>query len=533
MPDRVYFTIGIGFAGGVLLGSLFNVKEESVALVLLLSFALALVWRLQRSGGGSVLLIASVLLLATGCGLMRIELANDQSSVLAALIGEKQELKGVILREPEARATTLHLYVMLDGYNERVLIITDRFNKVSYGDRVTIIGTLTEPKSFETDLGRVFDYTGYLKARGVQYTIPFAEIEVVEHGQGNRFTAALLSGKERFMMAFERAVPEPTAGLGEGVLLGVKRAIGEKIEEDFRDTGIIHIVVLSGYNVMIVVTWITAFLSFFFFPRTRLIVGLLSILAFAVIVGLSATVLRASLMAALLLVARTFGRTYIALRGLVLAGIVMLLHNPYLLAFDPGFVLSFLATLGIILLGPHIEARLSLVPRMLGIREFMTATISTQIFVFPFILYSMGTFSLVSVVVNVLVLPVVSVAMLLSFVTGLAALLHPLLGHIPGFFAHLSLLYIIRTAEFFAAFPFAAFSVSAFSFVWVIVCYTLMGVGIVYLYHRERTSWTSDEPSVATAAAPSLEDWTIVGEDEFRSQMRLEIPVRDREFPFR
>ena len=133
----------------------------------------------------------------------------------------------------------------------------------------------------------------------------------------------------------------------------MKRALGKDLEEVFRTVGIIHIVVLSGYNIMIVADAIMRVLALFFFPRTRLIIGVGTIALFAILVGLSATVVRASMMAALVLIARGTGRQYAVLRALAFAGTVMLLINPYLLVYDPVFQLSFLATLGLILLSPE------------------------------------------------------------------------------------------------------------------------------------------------------------------------------------
>jgi len=153
------------------------------------------------------------------------------------------------------------------------------------------------------------------------------------------------------MRSIEAVIPEPQVGLAEGLLLGVKQALGDELEVVFRKTGIIHIVVLSGYNVMLVVIFITYVLSYVLPYRARVPFGILAIVCFAVLVGLSATVVRASIMASLILFARATGRTYAVMRALCFAGVIMVLINPYLLVYDVGFQLSFLATLGLIFSG--------------------------------------------------------------------------------------------------------------------------------------------------------------------------------------
>jgi competence protein ComEC len=276
------------------------------------------------------------------------------------------------------------------------------------------------------------------------------------------------------MRSVEALIPEPAAGLAHGLVLGVKRALGDELERSFRIAGIIHIVVLSGYNITIVVEATMRLLSYFFRPRTRVVFGALAIVAFALIAGLSSTVIRASFMAVLVLVARATGRTYDVLRALVFAGLVMLLVNPKLLVYDPGFQLSFLATLGLILLAPLIEERLSLVPTRFQIREFITATVATQIFVLPLLLYSIGEFSLVAVLVNVLVLPVVPFAMLFVFLSGMLGFVSSLIALPFAYIAYLLLGYIIAMAEWFAALPFAALIVPTFPFWITIIAYAVM-----------------------------------------------------------
>src|SRR3989344_302798 len=338
--------------------------------------------------------------------------------------------------------------------------------------------------------------------------------EVLQGGQVNPVLSMLLIGKRMFMNKVEELVPEPAAGLGEGLLLGVKQALGEELETAFRQTGIIHIVVLSGHNVMLVVIFIMYVLGQFLVPRPRLVVGIMAIITFAFLVGLSATVVRASIMVSLLLLVQADGRTYLVLRGLLLAGAVMVLLNPLLLVYDIGFQLSFLATLGLVLIAPHLERLLIKVPTFAGIRTFLVATIATQIAVSPLLLYQIGEFSVVSVLVNVLVLPMVPAAMLLTFGVGATGFIVPALAPLLVYPTVFSLQYIIEIARFFSGFSFASFVVPAFS-VWVVpLAYALMGGVLWYLYRPEDELGYGDlGQGLLTKPAVELDDWLI--EEEF------------------
>lgn len=514
MPSIFFYTATIAFTSGIFLRSFFDIGKWEVLFLILLSVACIGAWRVKASSFHAPLFLTGLALLSCALGIFRLDVSDRAPLPFAHYVGEKVTFEGVVTREPDVRARAQHLYVKDMETDELILVTADRFLEVEYGDRVSVSGTLKKPESFETDLGRTFNYVGYLKARGVSHMISYGSVEVFGVDDSSSMLAQLYAGKQGFMHVIEAHIPEPEAGLGEGVLLGVKRALGDDLEQIFRDVGIIHIVVLSGYNIMIVAEAVMWLLSYIAFPRTRFVLGVLAILTFVFLVGPSATVIRASVMAILVVIARAMGRTYAMMRALMLAGVGMLISNPYLLAFDPGFQLSFLATLGLIFCAPLITARLTRVPRMLGIREFLTATLATQVCVLPFLLYAMGTFSIVSVLVNVLVLPMVPFAMLFTFLTGVLGLLVPLLGTIVGFVAYGTLTYIVRIAEAFGSLSFAAVSVPTFPFWMVCIAYAVL-IGVLVRWSRvESTQKIEQRGAEMKKETHTYSDWTIVEEKE-------------------
>jgi competence protein ComEC len=493
-----------GFTLGIFSRSLFDFGLSEIVFILVLSLALTVIERRRNKVPSALyLLCASVFLLFFALGALRMECATwkEASPKLEAALNTRIELEGVVIREPEVKEKAMHVYV--DSGDERILVIADRSEDVAYGDRITFSGELQKPVSFQTDLGREFNYQGYLRARGVNYTVSFAEVETISSQEGNVLIARLLQFKHAFIERLERAVPQPHASLAQGLLLGVKQALGEKYEEAFQKTGITHIVVLSGYNIMLVMVFIMYVLAFFLPYRLQLVFGFLAIVLFALLVGLSATVVRASIMASLILLAKLTGRTYDVVRALLIAGVAMLLFNPYLLVYDVGFQLSFTATLGLILLSSHIERYVQFMPKFMGVREFLTATVSAQLFVTPLLLYQIGQFSVVSVLVNVLVLPMVPVAMLLSFATGILGFVSFPLSLICGYLASISLSYILEVSAFFASFPLASFAVPAFPFFLVVCAYATLCLLIFFL-----------QKGVKTHDDDELKGWTIIDEEK-------------------
>ncbi len=478
-----YFYAGvIGLASGIFFRSFFVLSTEALLLVGLMAFMFLSVARISRRGTPSLFSIVGIFLLMVCAGSVRMSLAESESSLLIGGSGQSVVLQGVVAREPDRREKTTHLYIRDDATGELFLAYHDPYSEVAYGDEVQVEGQLTLPESFEGEGGRVFNYPGFLKARGVEVVMFPESVEVLRTGGGNILFRSLYEFKHFFLAVLEELILEPAVGLGEGMLLGVRRALGEDLEDIFRSVGIIHIVVLSGYNIMIVADFIMRILRRFTRPSVELACGILGITLFALLVGLSATVLRASIMAVLVLVARHIGRTYAMARALSVAGVCMLMHNPYLLAFDPGFQLSFLATLGLVLLSEPFESRFTLVPEWM--RGHLATTLSTQLFVLPLLIFQMGTVSLIAVIANLLVLPVVPYAMLLTFLTGLVGMVSGVLGTLVGYIAYLILEYIIQIATLLSRVPYAEVTVAPISPVLLALLYGSLFLFVVFISQK-------------------------------------------------
>jgi competence protein ComEC len=282
----------------------------------------------------------------------------------------------------------------------------------------------------------------------------------------DKLTMALFSIKRGFVANLNRFLGEPHAALAAGLVVGEKSALGADLVNDFRIVGLIHIVVLSGFNITIVGVAMRRMLKFL--PRTwGIVVGGIGIALFGVLVGGGATVIRSCFMAGVALIADLIRRDYNVGRALGFAALIMLIQDPMILLHDPSFQLSFLATMGLILLAGPIESRLGWIPDKFGMRGTVASCLATQIFVSPFILYMMGQISLIGVVVNILVLPFIPATMLAVFLTGAIGFISTAAAQVIGWGAHLLLSYELFMVTNFAHLPFAAAYFPPFSFWWV------------------------------------------------------------------
>ncbi len=471
-----FFVSTMGFAFGVLLYSLGTFGWPAIGFAAFLGSAFALLhFFYERS---PLFLVSALMLVATAMGAGRTMLAPTALPLsFMPSIGTNIDWEGIIAADPDIRESNQHVTIKVEkgGVETRVLAFAPLSPKLSYGERVEVSGTLELPKPFATDGGRTFDYAKFLAKDGVFATVPqaFVKIKAPPAGFG-RLVAGLYGVKQAFARALERALPEPAAALAEGLLTGGKQGLGDALLAAFTVTGIVQIVVLSGYNVMVVADGILAACAVL--PRRlSLLLAGAGVSGFVLIAGAGSSALRAGLMACLALFAQATGRRYDALRGLALALTVMLLYNPLSLAYDPGFELSFAATLGLIVGTPLLVVRLAWI-RNAFLRDIAATTLAAQIAVLPLLLWQTGNLSFVSVPANILVSAAVPGAMAAAFFAGMASIVVPPLAPLAGIPAYLLLSFIIAVARYGAALPFAAVTLPAFPFLLVVVAYLGLAV---------------------------------------------------------
>ncbi len=474
----LFYAAVLGFFLGIAVASSVVVTVFSALLFLVPACALGGLFLFSRD---RVYIVVAVFCLCATLGTLRFVLFEGYSPhTLAAFEQTSATLLGVICAEPDRREKNTHLTLCVEKVNDvategTVLIFAERLTKVTYGDRVEVKGKLVLPAPFETEFGRTFNYPKYLEAQGITETMTFAHIEKVGSGEGSALIARLIQLKRTLSDSIDHALLPPESGLALGLLLGEKQALGTELLRSFRNAGLIHIVVLSGYNISILIEallWSLAFVSI----RPRALIALVSILLFVLMVGPSATVLRAALMAALGLFARVTGRTYDIMRALLFSAVCIVLWNPLLFAYDPGFALSFLATLGLVVVLPLLETYAERVPSRSGAKEIALTTIATQLMVLPYLAYTMGSVSLVALIPNMLVLPAIPLAMLLSGFVGLFGIFAPQLAFVCGYVAQLILAYVITLATWFGNLPFATMTLPVFPIfvpVALYICYAL------------------------------------------------------------
>jgi competence protein ComEC len=285
--------------------------------------------------------------------------------------------------------------ITLQGNNQsfnvgRVKVKTSLYPVYHYGDHLVISGTL-QKQVINKWISR--------------FSLLYPRIEKIE--SGNNIFIGL---KEELEDWYSRVLPEPEAGLMAGIVLGSKRSLPQEFWKNLQKTGTLHLVVASGFNVTVIMGAVIFLLAGILPRPAAVFLGIAAVMAYSLVAGLEPAIVRAAIMGSLAYFGQILGRAGTGLRLLFFAVGIMLWLKPEYLG-DIGFQLSFLATLGLILILPRLPAWLP--P---GARE----TISAQLMVWPVLLINFGQMSWIGILVNSLIVLFVPYVMALFVLPWLA-----------------------------------------------------------------------------------------------------------------
>lgn len=398
--------------------------------------------------------------------------------------GQQVLVKGFICSEPDVREFKITYQVKVreiyssEGQKStggKILLTTLRTSGTSiyeYGSNIEVRGQLTIPKGQRAPGG--FDYRRFLAKSGISATL-FAKTEDIVTGRdkgGNPLVKIGLGLRSRIVDVIERSLPKEQAALLNGMLIGYTDGMSEDTTNAFSDAGLSHLTAVSGMNVAFIV-----FPVFFLLKRLKIglrpanliIIGVL--LLFVFITGFSPSVVRAVIMAIILLLGQIIRRDADVITSISFAAILLILYNPYML-YDIGFQLSFAATLSLVLFYKNLKPlfNFKFVPNLIS--DVLAATLAAQIGTFLISAYNFNKISLISVVSNLLVVPLVEVVTIIGAVMAVLGQISIVLSQVLGFLNYTLLWFMLYITKLASSIPFAVIKVVTPSVFIIILFYT-------------------------------------------------------------
>jgi ComEC/Rec2-related protein len=307
---------------------------------------------------------------------------------------------------------------------------------VNKGDYIQVTGTLHPSRGSHT------------------FTMGFAALQVspVKVQGLNRI-------RQRFSAGMYSALPEPLGSFAMGLLIGQRSTIPKDLYDMLTVVGLTHIVAVSGYNLTIIISAVRRLLG----KRSKfqsLAVSLAMIAGFLTVTGLSASIVRAALISTLSLLAWYYGRRIRPVLLILFTAAVTALWNPFYLWSDIGWYLSFLAFIGILIIAPLVSSWLFGRAKPSVLAGLIIETVAAEIMTLPLIMFVFGRFSVIGLAANLVVVPFIPLAMLLSFIAGMSGMLIPAVSGWFAYPARLILTYMVDVVAILSKVPKAVVGVT-------------------------------------------------------------------------
>lgn len=490
--SRPLVTVTVCYISGILTGYLFQLPLIWLICLTCFTIITGLYNELRAWKKNRLYFYLAVFLL----GVIFFQLEADRlRGNIDILEGETVVFCGTVTDEPDERLNYTNYVLRVEqeltgqhpaGSPEGSVLVSVRgpAPQFSYGDRLQVVGVALKPEK-PGNPGE-FDYRGYLGNRGIQLVVKSRQgtgITRTGIGDINLIIGFSIKLKQKLTGVIRATMPEDKAALMEGILFGSRGRIDDRNRDDFALTGVMHLLSVSGYHVGLVIgfTLISGkLLGLGRISQTVFIIIITSV--YTIMTGAGPPVVRAVIMAWVLLLARAAGKSYHWPSAMSLAAVLVLMAKPHAL-FTAGFQLSFVVTWGILYLGPFLQKTLALLPRTLKPEgpvpgtllswagQAAIVTLAAQIAVLTLTAYYFGYFSPVALIANLMIVPLISLVMLVGGCAAIAGVLWiPLAGAVnvsTGLFLELAL----AIAAFLAQVPFAAVTVKQPGIIQIIVFY--------------------------------------------------------------
>ncbi len=311
-----------------------------------------------------------------------------------------------------------------------------------------------------------FDYKGFLANQGIYSVINYPGATLMDTGKGIAPVAWIYGLRERLAESLSACLPEPQGSLACAILLGLRGSLPDSLLQSFYATGTTHLIAISGMNLTIVLGMIFAAAIWLLGRKNGLYIwiSLALIWLYTILTGMPATMVRATIMGSVFLLAELLGRQRSGPVALALAGAVMAAVDPAVLR-DVSFQLSFLSMLGLVYITPYFTA--SAGPPRAGkrskyvyyLKNFMGisfgATIAAVVATWPITAMNFQAFSLVSAPATLFAMPSFPGIMITSMITSIAGVIWQPLGIVIGWVAWLLLSYFLLVVQIFSSIPVA------------------------------------------------------------------------------
>jgi competence protein ComEC len=404
---NISLSIQLGILAGALLGSFFVLASPWFVITIPLVILVYWLYKDMR-----LLILLCILIAMVGFGYYVNIIIQEYRQIQENIPVKLSDTKVIIKSGSKVKKFGYQYTVDIPEYKARAYMNIDN-DKLIYGQVLTITAKTNIPQ--ETGIQR------FLLGKNIH--IYMQVLDYSNNSYNCDWQCYSMRGIHNMRLwilnRIEQAYPNQVGEFLKGILIGYTDTLPEDIKESFKKTGVSHILAVSGYNMAIIVMLVYQQLMNRQVSRSLSFwITVIVILVFTILTGAEASIMRAGIFAILILTAEQIQRYVGGIRPLILCATLLVIINPFYIAYDIGFQLSFLAVIGLIIYGQLFQTYTEGIPS-LGILPMIGETLFAQILVLPILIYYFGQISIISILANILIVPIIPLAMAWGSLTSL------------------------------------------------------------------------------------------------------------------
>lgn len=328
-----------------------------------------------------------------------------------------------------------------------------------------------------------FNYRRYLNSKNIYGTITVNEncLELKKEGK----IGFISKIKQHIENTFLMLLPGNYAGIINGMLNGQTKGVSEDILEDFKNSGVTHLLAVSGSNIAYIIMFLSLTSNKIFGKYMSYYVIIVSIIIFIFVSGASASVARAGIMAILNIIAVLLSKKSNTLNNIFFSALILLCINPLTL-YDVGFILSFVGTFGIVTISKVLTDYIKKYLKNKFVSETIGITLSAQIMLTPIMIYYFNTFSLISLITNFLIVPISGFLTTLGFITVLISIFSIKIARIVAYAIYSLTYFMFCVTNFFGNISWANLIIPTPKIWMMLTYYVLLFIFIKYVNCRKK-----------------------------------------------
>ena len=345
---------------------------------------------------------------------------KDEIRLYATVISNKQE------------TSFNNKYLVKVKYkNDKVnfFLLTDKKTDFKFGEKIYFSGTFLKA-TFQKNY-KSFNYSEYLRQQKIYGTIKVNQYEIITKKESFSFSKVVNQIILRIELNSSKVMNEKIKSMFLGILFGNKKEIDEDIIEKFRNSGLTHILAVSGMHVAYIISGFRITFQKLIGKRTTNILLMMVLILYMILVNFTPSVTRAGVMGIIFLLSKIIYRKNDLLTSISISLLLSLLFNPFLI-FNTGLILTYSGVLGIVYfkkiilyfldkieIKNHIykyKIRPKIVFIIDKIKEIISVSLSVQIMIFPVIIYNYNTVNIFFLISNLLIFFIIGPIVFLGFV---------------------------------------------------------------------------------------------------------------------